>query len=117
VVASAGFTLMGECVYLRKPLLAVPLERQFEQVLNARYLEREGYGMAAERGVDADTLQAFVNSTPAYREALERYEQDGNAKLFAALDEYLDKVAAGLVELHPGRGSIDAAKERFRKIF
>ncbi len=117
VVASAGFTLMGECVYLRKPLLAVPLEKQFEQFINARYLESEGYGMAAEEGVDSDSLAAFVNMLPTYREALAGYEQSGNDVLFAALDEYLDKVAAGLIKLLPGRGSIDAAKERLEKMF
>lgn len=30
VIAGGGFTLMGEAVYLHKPLLAVPLARQFE---------------------------------------------------------------------------------------
>ena len=39
---------MGEAVYLHKPMLAVPLARQFEQVLNARYLEHEGYGRCAD---------------------------------------------------------------------
>jgi len=39
VIASAGFTLMGEAVYLHRPMLAIPVRRQFEQVLNARYLE------------------------------------------------------------------------------
>jgi uncharacterized protein (TIGR00661 family) len=42
VIAGGGFTLMGEAVYLHKPMLAVPVGRQFEQVLNARYL-REGF--------------------------------------------------------------------------
>ena len=44
VIAGGGFTLMGEAVYLRKPMLAVPVAEQFEQILNARYLERLGYG-------------------------------------------------------------------------
>ena len=47
VMASAGFTLMGEAVYLRKPMLAIPVRNQLEQVMNARYLEAEGYGLAA----------------------------------------------------------------------
>jgi uncharacterized protein (TIGR00661 family) len=47
VVASAGFSLMSEVVYLRKPMLALPLAGQFEQEMNARYLERLGYGTAA----------------------------------------------------------------------
>jgi uncharacterized protein (TIGR00661 family) len=117
VIASAGFTLMGECVALHKPLLAVPLGKQFEQVLNARYLEHEGYGMAAEAGVDVDTVAAFVNSIPRYEESLAQYSQNGNELLFELLDGYLDKAAAGLIELLPGRGSIDAAKERLKKMF
>lgn len=117
VIASAGFTLMGECVFLRKPLLAVPLSKQFEQVLNARYLELEGYGMSVEKGVDSDTLAAFVNSIPSYEEALASYSQEGNSILFEKLDEYLDQAAAGLIELLPGRGNIDAAKERLKKLF
>ena len=44
VVAGGGFTLMSECVYLHKPMLAMPIGGQFEQTLNALYLEREGYG-------------------------------------------------------------------------
>jgi uncharacterized protein (TIGR00661 family) len=100
VVASAGFTLMGECVYLHKPLLAVPLEGQYEQVLNARYLELEGYGMAAEGGITEDVLGAFVDGLPRFEEALARYSQDGNTKLFDSLDEHLDKAAAGFYKLN-----------------
>jgi hypothetical protein len=35
VVAGGGFTLLSEAVFLHKPVLSVPVERQFEQVLNA----------------------------------------------------------------------------------
>jgi uncharacterized protein (TIGR00661 family) len=42
VIAGGGFTLIGEAVFLKKPTLAIPLEGQFEQWLNAKYLEREG---------------------------------------------------------------------------
>ncbi len=113
VVASSGFTLMGEAVYLRKPMLAVPLERQFEQTLNARYLEYEGYGMAAD-DVDTDTLQAFVNSIPRYEEALANYSQEGNTKILGALDELLDRAAADLIELFPGKGSIRQILNKFK---
>ncbi len=95
VVASAGFTLMGECVVMHKPLLAVPLEGQFEQVFNARFLEHLGYGAMAER-VDAETLQAFLAQTHTYEAALAEYEHDGNAALLSALDELLDQAAGGL---------------------
>jgi hypothetical protein len=38
VIAAGGFTLMGVSVYLGRPMLAIPIRGQFEQVLNARYL-------------------------------------------------------------------------------
>lgn len=97
VIAGGGFTLMGEAVYLRKPMLAVPLARQFEQVLNARYLELEGYGRYAESLDDPKTILDFVAALPKYEAKLERYTQDGNKSILGALDEWLDKAEAGVL--------------------
>jgi uncharacterized protein (TIGR00661 family) len=97
VIAGGGFTLMGEAVYLRKPMLAIPLARQFEQVLNARYLELEGYGRHAETLDDPRTVPDFLNAIPGCEEKLATYEQDGNEKIKGAIDEWLDKAAAGVI--------------------
>ena len=96
VIAGGGFTLMGEAVYLHKPMLAVPLARQFEQVLNARYLQLEGYGRHAETLNDAKTILDFVSAIPACEAKLAAYSQDGNKLIFGAIDEWLDKAAAGI---------------------
>ncbi len=80
VVASAGFTLMGEAVYLRRPMLAVPLRKQFEQVLNARYLEKAGYGLAADE-LDERRLAEFIERLPDFTGNLAGYQQDGNRDL------------------------------------
>ena len=95
VVAAGGFTLMSECVYLHKPMLSSPVEGQFEQLLNALYLEREGYGRYAPT-VDAAALEAFLALVPPCEQRLAGYAQDGNQALFAGLDTQLDIVAAGL---------------------
>lgn len=97
VVAGGGFTLMGEAVYLHKPMLAVPLGRQFEQVLNARYLELEGFGHHAKTLDDPRTVRAFLDAVPACKAKLEAYTQDGNREILGALDEWLDKAAAGVI--------------------
>ena len=94
VVASGGFTLMSEAVYLGKPLLSVPIAGQFEQLMNARWLQRLGYGMCAEQLEEAP-LAAFLERLPACEEKLAAYEQDGNEITFAALDELLARAAAG----------------------
>jgi uncharacterized protein (TIGR00661 family) len=96
VIAGGGFTLMGEAVYLHKPMLAVPVGGQFEQVLNARYLEREGYGMMARSLDDPAAVHAFVARLGACEEALSRYAQEGNRLLLGAVDAFLDRAQAGV---------------------
>ncbi|MBW2455305.1 MAG: teichoic acid biosynthesis protein, partial [Deltaproteobacteria bacterium] len=97
VIAGGGFTLMGEAVHLHKPMLAVPLGRQFEQVLNARYLERLGYGRHAASLDDPAVVRAFIEAIPACREALAGYRPSTNDELLAAVDQHLDRAAAGLL--------------------
>ena len=102
VVASAGFSLMSEVVYLRKPMLALPLAGQFEQEMNARYLERLGYGTAAT-ALDEPALERFLDGESAHAEALAGYEQDGNAETLAAVDRAIDEVLRPVSELEIGR--------------
>ena len=77
MVASAGYSLMSEAVYLRKPMLALPLAGQFEQEMNARYLERLGYG-TVETALDEAALERFLAREPLHVETLSGYDQDGN---------------------------------------
>jgi uncharacterized protein (TIGR00661 family) len=96
VLAGGGFTLLGEAVFLHKPILSVPVRGQFEQVLNSRYVEREGFGLAADE-VTTGRLGRFLEGLPEYEERLAGWSQDGNTDLFRALDEKLDQAEAGLL--------------------
>lgn len=89
VVASGGFTLMGEAVYLHKPMLAQPVGKQFEQVLNCRYLEAEGYGLYADE-ITTARLAGFLERIPEFEQSLARYQQDGNKDLLGKLEEVLE---------------------------
>ena len=44
VIASAGFSLISECMVLKKRMLLVPVAGQYEQRLNAGHTERLGLG-------------------------------------------------------------------------
>ncbi len=44
IITNGGFSLIVEGLYLGKPILSIPVKRQFEQMTNAYYLERLGYG-------------------------------------------------------------------------
>ena len=88
VVAGGGFTLLSEAVYLGKPILSIPLGGQFEQVMNARYVETLGFGTVADRATPA-AVADFVRSADRYAEAVAGYHQDGNTVTLAALDRLL----------------------------
>jgi len=94
VVANGGFTLMSECVYLHKPMLSVPIAGQFEQVLNARYLESLGYGLYAPE-LTGDVLKRFLLQVPFFEEKLAGYAQEGNSLLLGKLDGLLGQIAGG----------------------
>lgn len=59
-IGSAGFEALCEAHYLGKPVLAIPTERQYEQVLNAWDAQRHG---VARAGTYAD-LDAFLSDLP-----------------------------------------------------
>jgi uncharacterized protein (TIGR00661 family) len=95
VICSAGFTLLGEALHLRKPVLATPIRGQFEQVMNARYVEHLGYGLQDE-SLDEFSLRAFLTHLPEYRARLQDYPRRDNARLFQVLDDLLTQLQAGL---------------------
>jgi uncharacterized protein (TIGR00661 family) len=86
VVAGGGFSLLSEAVYLGKPILCVPLRGQFEQVMNARYMERLGYGLCTAR-LTAETVRGFVERLPEFEAALADYEQEGNALALRTIED------------------------------
>ena len=96
VIANGGFTLLSESVYLQKPILSIPIQSQFEQVLNAHYLEELGFGYSMDK-LDKETILYFIEHIDNYRDNLSKYKQEeGNGILFNLLDEQLDTISAGL---------------------
>jgi uncharacterized protein (TIGR00661 family) len=93
VVAGGGYTLMSEAVYLRKPVLSLPVQGQFEQTLNALYLEQLGYGRHAA-ALDEPTLSAFLADVPRCADKLKGYSQDGNRLMLEALDLQIARATA-----------------------
>jgi len=95
VIATGGYSLMGEAVQLGIPMLARPIQGQFEQELNALYLQRLGYGETT-RGLDRKGLEDFLARTGAFEAALADFpRQADNRILFACLKELLEQVRQG----------------------
>ncbi len=88
VVANSGFSLVTEALHLGKPYLAVPVSHQFEQVFNAYWLEKSGYGAYWDE-LNKECVDAFLYNLPHYREALALYPRQGNGALLTQLDELI----------------------------
>ncbi len=93
VVGGGGYTLMSEAVYLRKPMLSVPIGGQFEQVLNALYLEKLNYGTHA-KALDGQVLGQFLERVDGCAKSLESFKQEGNGVLLSKLDALLRDAAS-----------------------
>ena len=85
VVGGAGFTLAIECVYSGKPLLALPFDNHAEQIFNAVYLERLGFGQRC-RELTPECLRSFLERAPSYARNLAGVSHDGNVGLLSAID-------------------------------
>ena len=88
VIANSGFSLVTEALHLGKPYLAVPVSHQFEQIFNAYWLEKSGYGAYWE-DLNKERIESFLYNLPHYREALALYPRQGNQALFAKLDSLI----------------------------
>src|SRR5690606_19360296 len=88
IITNGGFSLISEAIYLHKPICSVPLQNQFEQFMNAAYVQKLGYGRHFEE-ISPDNLKAFLYDLNFYRMNLQNYHQNGNQELFQILDQLL----------------------------
>jgi uncharacterized protein (TIGR00661 family) len=80
VIGTAGFSLMAESLFLKKPFFAIPLKGQFEQTLNAILLKQEGYGDYSENPRKKD-VKRFLATLPKYEKKLEGYKMNPDEAL------------------------------------
>jgi uncharacterized protein (TIGR00661 family) len=85
VIGGAGFTLISEAIVLGKPILARPFEGQFEQILNANYVTRLGFGERA-RNLEPSTIRGFLARSDDFSSKLAGFKHDGNAELLSAVE-------------------------------
>jgi uncharacterized protein (TIGR00661 family) len=89
VMATAGYTLITEALYLRKPYLALPMRGQFEQEINAVFLAQLGYGKNLRR-VAPEAVGDFLYRLPEYRLRLADYAAEDNTAILSMVDRLLD---------------------------
>ncbi len=87
-ITNGGFSMISEAIFLHKPVLSVPIKHHFEQICNALYLQREGYGEFHEE-LTLENVQNFLANLKKYKGNLERYSQKDNQEAFALIDRLI----------------------------
>jgi len=90
VIINGGFSLMSEAIYLKKPVYSEPVKEQFEQILNAIYLQKLGYGLFAETSCKESLLTFFSK--------LDEYKKNLNKLNTKKLDDDFDKAIVNINE-------------------
>lgn len=90
VIATAGLSLLSECLYLKKRMFMMPLKGQFEQQVNAVYAQRLGIAHCAEDLNEQDLKSYLADLNKNYPDD-ERLLWPDNEAYFHILDQTLQK--------------------------
>lgn len=96
VICAAGNQLLGESLYLGKPVLAVPEASHHEQCINATYLKQMGVGdWSLLESLDSGILQSFLTRLPLFRERLQelRGQLNGTADAIQVIQSVLSSAS------------------------
>ncbi len=90
LISTAGNQLVGEALYLGKPVLAMPERGNYEQHINAHFLEESGGGLAcAMERLSGAAVRRFLKTFRDPVRAINRARLYGNPAALNAIKRYL----------------------------
>ena len=90
VICNGGFTFISEAISLKKPIYSVPAMGNFEQTLNAYYVQRLGYGEYHEV-MNSTRVKNFLNHLPKYQKKLATVKKTNNDGIIRELVYRIEK--------------------------
>ncbi|MEM4336645.1 MAG: glycosyltransferase family protein [Candidatus Woesearchaeota archaeon] len=91
VIVNGGFSVISEALYLKKPILSIPIRNQFEQILNANYVKMLGYGDFSYSATK-EAIENFLKRLNSFESVLKDYKHDNNKKLFIEVDKAIKEL-------------------------
>jgi len=90
LITTAGNQLVGEALYLRKPVLAFPEKGNYEQAINGHFLELTGGGRAIDPDrFSGEALSSFLRELDRFRYCGDIGRLYGNPAARAAVQRHL----------------------------
>ncbi|MBN1861218.1 MAG: hypothetical protein JW840_07135 [Candidatus Thermoplasmatota archaeon] len=91
VLVNGGFTVISEALYLKKPIFSLPIRHQFEQVFNARCVERMGAGVCHVWFREED-LKEFIGDLDVFSESLQNYDAGNQEEVLTRIEQTIQDV-------------------------
>lgn len=90
LVSTAGNQLVGEALYLGKPILAIPEPGNFEQQINGHFLQYSGCGLCLDcERVTIAHLRQILDHADEFAGGVDREQLCGNEDALRAINEVL----------------------------
>lgn len=94
VIGAAGNQLLGESLYLRKPVLAIPEAGHHEQQINAHYLREGGAGdFVTLEHLTLPDAERFLDRRQDFVGRLDSSQLNGNPRALAIIEQSLARTA------------------------
>ncbi len=91
IITNAGFTVISEALYLKKPIFCLPIKNQFEQMLNGKFVEMLGAGVSYIK-YDENKLKQFFENIDLYKKNLESYEPGKQEEILEKIENEIKKL-------------------------
>ncbi len=89
-IANGGYSFISEALSLRKPIMSIPIKGQFEQILNALFIKRLGYGEMHD-SVNVTKIRSFIKNLKKYESNLKGFKREDNSKILKKIEEIIEK--------------------------
>lgn len=102
LVCTAGNQLVGEAIYLRKPVFAIPEPGNYEQYMNAHFVAQMGVGeWASAKSLSRQRLEAFLECSGEYGCNSPLSQIDGLPRAISVVRRQLSRVGGYSVQQDP----------------
>jgi UDP-N-acetylglucosamine:LPS N-acetylglucosamine transferase len=90
LISTAGFESVAEAMYLKKPVMMVPVPNHIEQMINAYDGEISGAGIAA-KSFDLEIFKDYLSQNRLANNEYEVWVQKTSLKISEQLKELIEK--------------------------
>jgi uncharacterized protein (TIGR00661 family) len=109
-ITNGGHTAISEAIYYKTPIYSIPIKKQFEQITNANYLEKMGFG-EKHKNINKNKLESFLKKLDYYKKNLNKHKYKSKSYFY----KELKKAIKELIENKENKKRLELKK--IKKIF